>query len=88
MIVNPATIAAATTAKGVIMTFIGKLGWTTVVTALLVTITWCAVPIFIRQDKVDWNRAISKLTSPFGVIGILGLVWGAYLILKEIKKKT
>ncbi|MDI6780810.1 MAG: hypothetical protein QME49_01660 [bacterium] len=74
--------------KGKFIEALKKIGWTSIITTMLIAITWCSIPILIRQDKVDWNMAIKKFTSPFGAVAILGFIWTVYLIFKEIKKKT
>ncbi len=78
-------LVAGITAK--VWTFFKTMKWTSIITALSIAIVWNAIPIFIRQDKVNWEKVVKHATSFTGMISILGLVFGVYLITKEIKKK-
>ncbi|MDI6780812.1 MAG: hypothetical protein QME49_01670 [bacterium] len=86
----------------IIFTAISKIGWVTIMTTVFTIVTWYAVPIFMQQNIAEWKKETSKdivieditpdiesihsNTSPLMMIGILGAVWGIFLILKKKKK--
>ena len=45
------------------------------------------IPLFAKQQALDWNTTVKRATAIPTIIGAVALVGTAYLIIKEFRRK-